>query len=81
MEIYYQYDSVYFPAAYADNHLLYSVCDPKQSHAFNSAGFKHNNYVGLAVSHPNFAISPNEYTHKVKNSKSSWEGKAHAKPP
>ena len=38
----YQYESAYFPAPYADNQLLCSLCGLKRSHAFNSAGFKHN---------------------------------------
>ena len=41
----YQYESAYFPAPYADNQLLCSCCGPKRSHAFNSAGCKHNNQV------------------------------------
>ena len=41
----YQYESAYFPAPYANNQLLCSLCGPKRSHAFNSAGFKHNNQV------------------------------------
>ena len=45
MAICYLYESAYFPAPYADNQLLYSLCDPKRSHAFNSASFKHNNQV------------------------------------
>ena len=43
MAICYQYESVYFPAPYADNQLLCSLCRPKRGHAMNSAGFKHNN--------------------------------------
>ena len=40
-----QYENAYFPALYADNRLLCSLCCPKRSHAFNSASFKHNNPV------------------------------------
>ena len=40
MLICYQNESAYFPAPYVDNQLFCSLCGPKQSHAFNSAGFK-----------------------------------------
>ena len=40
MPICYQNESAYFPAPYVDNQLFCSLCAPKQSHAFNSAGFK-----------------------------------------
>ena len=43
MAICYQDESAYFPAPYLDNQLICSLCDPKRSRAFNSAGFKHNN--------------------------------------
>ena len=43
MAICYQYESAYFPTPYADNQLLCSLCDPKWSHASDSAGSKHNN--------------------------------------
>ena len=43
MAICYQYESAYFPAPYADNQLLCSLCDPKRSHASDSAGSKCNN--------------------------------------
>ena len=43
MAMYHQYESAYFPVPYADNQLFFSLCGLKQSHAFNSAGFKHNN--------------------------------------
>ena len=45
MAVCYQYESAYFPTPYADNQLLCSLCGLKQSHAFNSAGFKYNNQV------------------------------------
>ena len=45
MAICYQYESAYFPMSYVDNQLLCSLCGPKQSRTFNSAGFKHNNQV------------------------------------
>ena len=45
MAICYQYEDAYFPAPYADSQLLCSLCDPKRSPTFNSAGFKHNNLV------------------------------------
>ena len=45
MVICYQCESAHFPAPYADNQLLCSLCGPKRSHAFNSAGSKHNNQV------------------------------------
>ena len=36
----YQYENAYFPAPYADSHLLCSLrCGSKRSHAFNSASF------------------------------------------
>ena len=51
-----QYENAYFPVLYADNHLLCSLCGPKQSHAFNSA----TQQPGLAVCRPAFAISISE---------------------
>ena len=47
---YYQYESAYFPAPYADNQLLCSLCDPKQSHAFEFCGLQ--TQLGLAVRRP-----------------------------
>ena len=46
MAIGYQHESACFPAPYVDNYIL---CGPKRSHAFNSAGFKHNNQVQQQV--------------------------------
>ena len=45
MPICYQNESPYSPAPYVDNQLFCSLCSPKRSHTFNSAGFKHNNQV------------------------------------
>ena len=42
MAICYQYERTYFPAPYADNQLLCSLCDTKRSHASDSAGSKYN---------------------------------------
>ena len=38
-------ESAYFSVPYVDNQLLCSVYARKQSHAFNFAGFKHNNKI------------------------------------
>ena len=62
MAICYQHENAYFPTPYADSQLLYSLCDPKWSHAFNSAGWPQTQQPALAVGCPTFANSPHENT-------------------
>ena len=53
-----------FPATYADNHLVCSLCISKQNHTFNSAGFKHNNLDVKVIAVMCFAWIRNQSVHR-----------------
>ena len=59
-----QCESAYFPAPYANNQLLCSLCGPKRSRTFDSAGFNQNRFSSRSSNFCNF--TPQDYTNTLE---------------